>query len=344
MADDDGPPPVLNFRMDVQLHPPLALPPGVTLRPATPADTARVAAFLSIAHPESPVAAEDLERLEATRQPDEPHARTLALSGGEIVGLAETGVPRSDGHPGWLDVSVRTLPDLASGSLAEALFAHAEAAALAHGARVLVTRVREDWWEKPFYEARGYAEHDRMWMSTLDLRTLDFARFAHYEARARAAGLSIRPLSELGEFDEAQQHRLYTLIAALLRDVPSTTQVSVWPFETWQRRVAERLNPVGLFVAVAPDGEWVGVSELYLPIPTRPGTLHNGLTGVLPAWRGHGVASALKLAAARAALERGFTHSRTGNHSGNRPMLAVNTRLGFVREAAMVTLMKACGV
>ena len=58
---------------------------------------------------------------------------------------------------------------------------------------------------------------------------------------------------------------------------------------------------------------------------------------MLPAWRGHGAAHALKLAA-RAALSRGFTHSRTGNHSVNRPMLAVNGRLGFVREAAMVTL------
>lgn len=98
------------------------------------------------------------------------------------------------------------------------------------------------------------------------------------------------------------------------------------------------MRPEGVFVAVAPDGGWVGLSELHLPIATRPGTLHNGLTGVLPEWRGHGVALALKLAAARAALERGFTHSRTGNHSVNRPMLAVNGRLGFVREGARITL------
>ncbi|MDV6375314.1 GNAT family N-acetyltransferase [Deinococcus arenicola] len=177
-----------------------------------------------------------------------------------------------------------------------------------------------------------------MWQSTLDLRTLDFARFTETEARVSAWGVTIRPLSELGGFDEAQQRRLYTLVAALLNDVPSTTPVSVWPFAVWQQRVLDRLNPEGLFIAVAPNGDWVGLSELYLPIATRPGTLHNGLTGVLQPWRGHGVALALKLAAARAALERGFTHSRTGNHSSNRPMLAVNDRLGFVREGARVTL------
>ena len=56
---------------------------------STPDDTARVAAFLTVAHPESPVAAEDLERAEATRQPGDFSVRTLALSGGEIVGHVE---------------------------------------------------------------------------------------------------------------------------------------------------------------------------------------------------------------------------------------------------------------
>ncbi len=325
---------------------PFSSPNGPTphFREGSAADFPRLADFLSAAHPDAPRSVEDLERLEAGRTPGEPHRQLLALRGSEIVGLAETGVPRMDGHPGWLEILIRTRPDEAGGELAARLLRLAEENALAHGASVLVSHVHEDWWEHRFLRAHGYTEHDRMWHSTLDLRTLDFARFAETGARVAAAGLTVRPLSELGSFGEAQQRRLYALVAALLHDVPSTTPVSVWPFEIWQRRAGVKMLPEGVFIAVAPDGLWVGLSELYLPIPTRPGTLHNGLTGVLPGWRGHGVALALKLAAARAALDRGFTWSRTGNHSSNRPMLAVNARLGFVREGARITLRRDVGV
>lgn len=319
-----------------------SLPPDLRAQPVTAADHARLAAFLSACHPEQPVTAGDLDRLAAGRVPGEVYGGTLVLRGDTPVGLAETGTPRMDGHPGWLDVTVRA----ADPALGAALLALAEAQAHAHAPHTLIARVREDWWEKPLYGAHGYTEHDRMWLSTLDLTTLDFARFAAHEARARAAGVTVRPLADLGPFDEAAQRRLYALVAALLRDVPSATPVSVWPFELWQRRVVPHLHhPEGLFVALAPDtsgegGGWVGLSELHAPDLGRPGTVRNGLTGVLPGWRGRGVAMTLKLAAARAARDRGFTHARTGNHSANAPMLGINAALGFVREPATVTLIK----
>ncbi|WP_235514257.1 GNAT family N-acetyltransferase [Deinococcus sp. Leaf326] len=317
--------------------PPPTLPIGLRLHSVTAADHRRLAAFLSVCHPEQPVTAEDLDRLAQGRMPGEVHAATLLLRGDALVGLAETGTPRMDGHPGWLEVTVRA----ADPALGAALLELAEAQARAHTPHTLVTRVHEDWWERGLYEAHAYAEHDRMWPSTLDLTTVDFGRFAAYEERTRAAGITVRPLSSLGAFDEAAQRRLYTLMAALLRDVPSATPVSVWPFETWQRRVVPHLHhPEGLFIAIAPDGQWVGLSELHTPYAAHPGTVRNGLTGVLGAWRGHGVAFSLKLAAARAARERGFTHARTGNHSANAPMLGINAALGFVREPATVTLIK----
>ncbi|THF85950.1 GNAT family N-acetyltransferase [Deinococcus sp. KSM4-11] len=287
------------------------------------------------------MAVADLERHATFRLPGEPHWHVLAERGGGIVGMAEAGIPRMDGHPGWIDVTVRVWPENAA--LYDSLSGLAEARALDFGARTLVTRAREDWWEKGALEARGYAVHDTMWPSVLDLTTLDFAAFRPFEDRAAAAGITLSPLPSLGDIhaDEAMQRRLYGLVATLLRDVPSSTPVSVWPFETWQRRFLDTLKqPEGFFVAVSPAGDWVGVSELHTPMPSRPGTLMIGLTGVLAAWRRHGIAYALKLAAARAGLERGYTKVFTGNHSRNAPMLAINEAMGFVRESAWLTLTK----
>ncbi|MFB9992383.1 N-acetyltransferase [Deinococcus oregonensis] len=298
----------------------------------TPTDLHRLAQFLTAAHPDAPTTAAELERLERGHLPGEVHRREVLQENGVWVGLYEVDTPRSDSHEGWLSLSVWTLPTHTP--LGELLLAKAEALAAEYRAHTLLSRSREDWWELPLLQAHGYREHDRMWSSTLDLTRLDFAAFAAQEQKAQAAGIQIRPLSELGPFDEAQQFRLYTLIAALLRDVPSTSPVKVWPFETWQLRIVDQILPEGLFVAIAPDGEWVGMNELYMVSNTAPRTLRNGLTGVLVHWRGNGIAYALKLASARAALTRGFTHVRTGNHSINAPMLAINGRLGFVREAA----------
>lgn len=304
-----------------------------------PADAEGFAAAVGAATPDAPVSAADLHRLDAARAPGEHHTRRLAWADGEVVGALETELPRMDSFGGWLQLVVHTLrPD---DGVREALWAEGLETVTVAGAHTAVTRVRENTPDLPFLLARGWEEHDRMWPSTLDLRTLDFAAFADEEARVRGAGFQLLPLTDLGAWDEAQQRRYYELTIALLADVPSTRRIEPWPFEVWQRRFGNGIEREGLFVAVAPSGEWVGTSQLAQPLPARPGTLHNGLTGVLPAWRGHGLGLALKLAAARAALARGYTHSRTSNHPVNRPMLAINERLGFVREAATVTLVRS---
>ena len=327
----------------------LSLPGGLRARVPTPADAPGLAELLTRARPDSPRTAAEQERLDALRLPGDAFGRVVVEAGsgadGEegagLVGLAEYGVPRMDGHDGWLNVEFATLRP----ELGPRLLEWAEAGARAAGARTLVTRVKEGWPERAVYEARGYTEHDRMWISTLDLRTLDLSSLPAREARlAERGGLRLRPLSDFGPLDEPRQRQLYALIAELLRDVPSTTPISVWPFGRWQAVVAPRLTALGgLWLAVTEAGEWVGLSELHQPVESRPGTLHNGLTGVRPAWRGQGVAHALKLRAAQAALERGFTHARTSNHAVNRPMLAINEQLGFVREAATLTLRRDIG-
>lgn len=308
--------------------------PAVTFAPLPDAD---LAALRTLAHPEAPVSAEDLTRRASTRRPDEHHAQEGAFVNGELRGALSTSVPHLDAHDGWLALSVTLHPDDAGGPLAGLLEDRALRRLAQAGAHTALTQAREDWWEHAHLLRRGWQEYDRVWFSTLDLRTLNFEAFAAEEARARATGVRIVPLSELGGWD-ADQRPHYELIHALLSDVPSTRPIQVWPFEVWLDRMPTLVPDTrGLMIAVTPDGQWVGTSQLAQPLASQPGFVHNGLTGVRRGWRGHGLGLALKLAAARAALEQGFTHSRTGNHAVNRPMLAINERLGFQREAAMVT-------
>ena len=85
-----------------------------------------------------------------------------------------------------------------------------------------------------------------------------------------------------------------------------------------------------LTIALA-DGEVVGYSSL-LALAGQPGTLENQLTGVKRAWRGRGIAMALKREQARLAHEAGFERISTYNDEVNAPMRAVNTSLGFVPQ------------
>ena len=84
--------------------------------------------------------------------------------------------------------------------------------------------------------------------------------------------------------------------------------------------------------------KWVGLSLTRVrPEKTH---LHTGMTGVLREHRGQNLTLALKLAAIQYAVEHGFTEFHSNNASTNKPMLAVNKKLGFERSPAQIQLEK----
>jgi predicted GNAT superfamily acetyltransferase len=74
-------------------------------------------------------------------------------------------------------------------------------------------------------------------------------------------------------------------------------------------------------------GEAVGWSGL--ASTGEDGIAENQLTGVRPAWRGRGIATALKREQAWRARQAGLRWIETTNDEGNAPMRAVNARLGL---------------
>lgn len=297
-----------------------------------------LAAFLTALHPEEPRAADSLRRFDAGRVAGEHHARTLAWAGIELVGMVETERSRTFIRPGWYGLHVHAA-DL---SLRAELMLRGLDTLRPLSPTVLHTTASEDWAKYDWLRQQGWREHERTWLSHLDLTTFRPENFTDRRARAQSEGIEIKTLTQLGwDGSEATQRRVYELTVQLLADVPTTDPVIPWPFELWRDRILGHpdFSPDGPLIAVQ-GGEWVGLTELYLPRREVPGMLHQGLTGVRRGWRGKGVAWALKLTAAARAKALGWTSVRTGNHTVNREMLGINAEMGFVRGPARVVLVR----
>ena len=85
--------------------------------------------------------------------------------------------------------------------------------------------------------------------------------------------------------------------------------------------------PDAFFVA-AVDGAYVGQCTARRR-PNSEDSLQIGITGVLPAYRGRGIARALKLELHAYAKTYGFREIHTNTAKQNEAMVALNTSLGY---------------
>jgi mycothiol synthase len=112
-------------------------------------------------------------------------------------------------------------------------------------------------------------------------------------------------------------------------DVPGYEDEEHQPFESWLAHEMQGPGdkPEATFVAVAGD-EAVGYAKFSLSsaAPTRA---HHDLTAVKRAWRGRGIARALKAAQIGWAKANGYEELRTTNDERNTAMRRLNEQLGY---------------
>jgi GNAT superfamily N-acetyltransferase len=120
---------------------------------------------------------------------------------------------------------------------------------------------------------------------------------------------------------------MYEVDLEIHPDIPGFEDVAVEPFEDWMAHNMQRPtdSPEATFIALAGE-EVVGFAKLSLTAPTAAG---HSMTAVKRAWRGRGVAGALKAIEINWALANGYTELHTSNEERNAPIKRLNARLGY---------------
>jgi GNAT superfamily N-acetyltransferase len=120
---------------------------------------------------------------------------------------------------------------------------------------------------------------------------------------------------------------MYEVEAETYPDIPGFEDVAVEPFEDWMAHYMRRPtdSPEATFIALGGE-EVVGFAKLSLTAPTAAG---HAMTAVKRAWRGRGIARALKAAQINWALANGYTELHTSNEERNAPISRLNARLGY---------------
>ena len=191
-----------------------------------------------------------------------------------------------------------------------------------------------------FAEGRGFRESRRAWESRLDVVRFDPSPF---RSRAEAAGRGYRVVSVADEqtADPQWLEKLHDLHMAVAADVPQPEPFTPITVEEMRRRLLDHPDylPGGHYLVK--DGDrYVAESNLFLT-EDPPDVLYQGITGTRREYRGRGLALVLKLRTIEYARAQGKRQIRTWNDTLNAPMLAINTKLGFVRQPAWITFEKA---
>ena len=243
----------------------------------------------------------------------------LAELDDEIVG---GGLADRSGLLGHGTVWAGVLEDARRAGIGSALLAAAVAHVRELGIDLLVGHVdgRDDG-SRAFAERLGFAESDRQVEQVLHVRPAVAPEFP--------PELTVATIAERPELLRAAYDLAVEAFEDMAHHTPAATTLEEWLEE-------EATLPGGSFVALAGD-QVVGYSGL-MRDRDDPARAEDGLTAVRRAWRGRGVARALKQAELAWAAENGLREIVTWTQRGNEGMRRLNEQLGYEYRHVSVTM------
>ncbi len=306
---------------------------------SVPQDYPAIAMVLTAESPEWPTTAEDLAHSDAVRDPKFHWTvfvvEETSLGEKRIIGTASAGHDSLAHREDKFKINIRIHPDMQGQGVGSRLYQE-----LLHhlGPFTPYALYTEVWAAHPravrFVTERGFVEAWRRLDYRLNVSEFDFTPYAGLEEQVRASDLKITTYAEL-EHDPDRLMKLYKLDRTLWRDVPygeTITDRSLEQFEKEEVQAPEFM-PEACFIAVHGD-EFVGYSNM-----TQTGNYFDiEMTGVLPAYRGKGVATVLKLCDIRYAQAHGNRELWTVNDSINMRERKIGTKSGQVITSYHVIL------
>jgi GNAT superfamily N-acetyltransferase len=273
---------------------------------------------LRIANTVWPLEAVTMAEVDSFKSSVREHCDFLAVHDGSAVGSAVAAIlpQRSD----LAFVLVTVLEDRRRLGAGTALYEAVSAWAAHRSLDPLWAPVEEDDAESVAYAVRrSFVEFERNPRMVLDLTTIEEPLVAP------PAGVEITTWAKRPDLAEG----IYEVAVEAYADVPGAEDDEMESFEDWlehdMRGSGDR--PDATFVAIAGE-EVVGYAKFSLT-EARPTAASHDMTGVKRAWRGRGIARALKCAQISWATQAGFTTLQTSNEVRNAPIRHLNAELGY---------------
>lgn len=305
----------------------------VTLRLASEddADLHAVVAIIDATSPDDPTSVDEL-RWAARTYPG--GARFLAESGGRPVGVGTVGriyMLPPEFPAFWATVDV--LPELRRQGIGASLLAAVSERARAAGKLEFLVPASEARPEGiEFLRHRGFREYERSKAAELSLVGLA------PPPTDPPAGVVLATLAERPDLVAG----VHAVANETFADIPGGDEaMAVGDLAEFRARDVDRPSiPLdGFMVAMeAASGRVIGYASLILAPGQPPRRAWHDMTAVVRPWRGRGLASSLKRATIRWAIEHGLDVLQTGNDTSNVAMRAVNSRLGYQPLPDVLTL------
>ena len=291
--------------------------------------------------PDNPLTVEQQEYFEKTYPADNPRLRYAVVSAADkLIGLGACERPIGIEAPGVYFMGIVVDPDWRGRGIAQALLVELEAFARQQDAEYIASNCHEDQAHSiRFLERAGFQNIGLRFESMLDLTTFDERPFASAIDRAQQSGFEFTNLVAERAINSEADRLLYELDAETGADVPLPGGARLErTYEEFRQRALEgpESDPSAILIAKY-QGHYAGLTMIEFEKNQRA---HTMMTGVRRAYRGQGLALALKLLSFRLMKARGCTQTITQNDTANPPILRLNEKLGYQKRPGILIWFK----